>query len=137
VRSRSPRDWSSLGEQWLPVLVIAGAVPACGPSLPREQDIYHHASLRPGAVPAQGDAERELLERLPSLAVNEPVRLGDHTFVPLPAYASASGRTCTPVRVSGGGHELTRVACEQDGAWTFVPDIFDGGEDPFASEGSP
>lgn len=137
MRSRSSRARSSVGERWLPILVIAGAIPACGPSLPREQDIYHEASLRPGSVLARSDAERELLERLPTLPVNEPVRLGDRTYVPMPAYPSASGRTCTPVHESAPGHQLLRVACDQDGQWVFVPDVF-GGEDPFAATaGSP
>lgn len=111
---------------------LCSALAACGGrAIPRDQDVYHEASLRPGTVPAESDAERELLARLPSLAANEPVQLGDRVYLPLESYASASGRRCTPVRVRGAGREQTRVACESDGAWVFVPDVF-GGEDPFA-----
>ena len=108
--------------------VLAGC---SGRALPSDEDVYHEASLRPGSVPAESDAERQLLTRLPSLAANEPVQLGDQIYLPLDSYTSASGRRCTPVRVRSGGGERTRVACESDDAWVFVPDVF-GGDDPFA-----
>ncbi len=105
-----------------------------GPSTPRDQDVYHEASLRPGSVPADDEAERELLGRLPSLAAHEQLELGERQYVLLESYTSASGRRCTPVRVRGDGGDITRVACESDGAWVFVPDVF-GGADPFAAGG--
>ncbi|MDQ3034646.1 MAG: hypothetical protein M3Y87_19710 [Myxococcota bacterium] len=110
---------------------LCTALAACGGrAVPRDQDVYHEPSLRPGTVPADGEAERELLTRLP-LPANEPVRLGDRVFVPLATYASASGRFCTPVLVRGEGPDRTRIACESGDGWVFVPDVF-GGDDPFA-----
>lgn len=133
MRSRSVRSRLVRGE-WLPFLAIAGTIAACGPSIPREQDIYHQDSLRPGAVPAHSEAERELLAQLGTSGENTTVQAGDQTFVVLTGYASASGRRCVRLQQTGGGR--LRVACERDGTWTFVPDVFDG-EDPFASEASP
>lgn len=117
--------------------VAASLLAACGASPPREEDVYHESSLRPGTVAAETDAERELLARFPGLTENETVRLGDHTFVVLAGYASASGRRCVPVREQSSAGDRTRVACETEAGWTFVPDVF-GGDDPFAATaGSP
>lgn len=131
------RGRATLAGIGLSLVLLGVGLGACGASPPRDEDVYHESSLRPGTVPAETDAERELLERLPSLTENESVRLGDHTFVILAGYASASGRRCAPVREQTGTGDRTRVACETATGWTFVPDVF-GGDDPFAvTAGSP
>ena len=120
------------GSRHAAVIGLCSVLAGCGGrAIPRDQDVYHEPSLRPGSVPAESEGERQLLAQLPSLAANEPVQLGDRVYLPLDSYTSASGRRCTPVRVSGGGRDQTRVACESDDAWVFVPDVF-GGDDPFA-----
>ncbi len=111
-------------------LMVSGIAGCGGPGPARDQDVYHEASLRPGSVPADGDAERQLLDELPNLAANQPVRYGDRVFIPLDSYTSATGRRCAPIRETRVGGERTRVACEGADAWVFVPDVF-GGDDPF------
>lgn len=109
---------------WGVALVLSG----CGGADVRDEDVYHEASLRPGIVPAESEVDRNLLARLPSSVADEAVHVGDRVFVLHAAYASASGRRCVLVSEHGGS---TRVACEAQQGWVFVPDVF-GGHDPFA-----
>ena len=115
-------------------LLACVGLAGCGAAPVRDEDVFHEPALRPGVVPPASEAERELLSRLASLEPDREVRIGDHVFVPRARYAAASGRACMRIEVAGDG---ARVACEDDGAWVFVPDVF-GGDDPFReTTGSP
>jgi hypothetical protein len=123
MRGRAPLiGWSAL-------LASAIAAGCGGRPIPRDEDVYHEAALRPGEVPPVTEGERELLARLPELAADQSVHIGDREYVPLASYASASGRRCTPIREAGTVIR-TRIACESDAGWVFVPEVF-GGDDPF------
>lgn len=95
---------------------------ACAGSTPSESTIYHDPALRPGAIAATSSEERELLDRLAASPEPQTIDVNGSTFVLEPEYTAASGRRCRGVR-SG---ERTRLACDADGGWVFVPDVFDG-----------
>lgn len=112
------------------LLSVCGLV-ACGGSTPTEAAIYHDPALRPGAIDAASDVERELLSRLSELPAGESVRVGSGTFVLEPAYAAASGRRCRAI-ASVELPEARRLACEAPDGWVFVPDVRQepGGQEP-------
>lgn len=121
--------------QYAAFLGFCGVFGACGAHVVRDEDVFHEPGLRAGNVTPESDDERELLARLSSLPPNrEPVRFGERTYRVMAFYTSASGRHCSSLRESSprDARERTRVACEEDGAWVFVPDIF-GGVDPFST----
>jgi hypothetical protein len=114
---------------------FCGVLGACSARVVREEDVFHEPALRASSVPAESEGERELLSRLSSLAASdEPMRFGDRVYRVIGFYMSASGRHCASLRESSSSdpRERTRVACEEHGAWAFVPDVF-GGADPFAA----
>jgi hypothetical protein len=107
--------WAKLASLPVAGLIAAG----CGSGRPSDETIYHDPSLRPGVVEATTDAERELLARLGSVDGEQTIELDGSAFSAGPTYAAASGRRCRRVIPTLGGRE--RLACEADGAWTFVP----------------
>jgi len=111
------------------LLSVCGLV-ACGASAPTEAAIYHDPALRPGAVDAASDVERELLSRLSTLPAGQSV-VGSGTFLLEPAYAAASGRRCRAI-ASIELPDARRLACEAPDGWVFVPDVRQepGGQEP-------
>ena len=110
-------------------LAIGCAGPRAGPE---------HAAVSPPSAVAPGDElERELLRRLPELPAEQPVTIHDTTVIARAPYFAASGRTCRALTIAASGAasgaaagqgaegaSRARLACREDGAWFFVPQIF-------------
>lgn len=106
-------------------LALVSSLAGCGGSQePSERDIWYTTSLRPGTVEPDTQGERELLARMESIPVSEPVTFAGQTFLVDAPYAAASGRSCRSVRVEGGRDVELKLACEEDAGWVFVPDVF-------------
>ena len=103
-------------------LLTLGAVAllgGCGASTPRESDIFYDPSLRAGRVEPATEAERQLLAGLDTAPDSQPLTFGGETFLAGAAYDAASGQRCRAIEAAG----VTRLACESDGQWAFVPEI--------------
>ncbi len=93
---------------------------ACGTAAPTEHEIFYTPELRPGTELAVNDAERALLERLPSAVDLAELSVAGQSFQLEPTYAAASGRRCRRVH-----SDHLRLVCEDAaGQWVFVPDPF-------------
>lgn len=93
-------------------------VPACGAAEPREADIFHDSALRPSVVQPASDAERAVLSSLAEDPQSDELAVSGQVFRLEPTYYAASGRRCR--RVVG---PTTRLACETDEGWAFVPEL--------------
>jgi hypothetical protein len=80
------------------------------------------------ALPAHTRLEQALLRALPTLPSGQPRQIAGSTIVAEAPYTAASGRTCRPVSIQENGKSLARLACQRDGAWYFVPDVFGAAE---------
>lgn len=98
----------------------------CGGSQPpSDEQIWYEASLRPSHLEPTSEQERTLLSRLDSLPSGEPVTVDGGTYVVEAPYYAASGRRCRTLRAAGGTESLgSRLACEGEGGWYFVPNPF-------------
>lgn len=109
------------------LLLSLGGTGCGGAETPAERDIWYTSSLRPGHVAPETQGERELLARMGQVPANEPVTFGGQTFVVDEPYFAASGRQCRSVTVRPtpeAERVEVKLACEDDTAWVFVPDVF-------------
>ncbi|WP_428265145.1 hypothetical protein [Haliangium sp.] len=88
---------------------------------PRNPDLW-----RPSVSEPVDGAEREILLELPSLAPGQQASIAGRVVVAEAPYPAASARTCREVHISSdaGGPERARLACREDDAWFFVPEVF-------------
>ena len=78
--------------------------------------------LAPSAVATTSQAEQELLLQAQTLPVDQPVEVaGLHVLAGAP-YSAASGRVCRELRVD----EQTRLVCDGETGWLFVPVLLEG-----------
>ena len=113
--------------------LVATALSGCGASADYyapEPDPYYQRVIAPGRVPAANGAETALLSGLADLAPNEEATFGADVFIAGTPYMAASGLVCRSIVGPGsaaGGQ--TRLACTDQTAWFFVPDVH-GSEPP-------
>lgn len=93
-----------------------------------------HFSRPPTAMAAGGGtaepaspAEAKVLEQLDAVAPGQPKAVGDLTVVADAPYHAASGKKCRQVTMTTKRSpkvSRTRLACNDGGAWQFVPNVF-------------
>lgn len=85
----------------------------------------------PSAIEPANEIERAILERLPTLAPEQPVTIDDAIVSAAAPYHAASGRTCRSLTITSADHSAhSRLACREDAAWFFVPQVFQADEPP-------
>ncbi len=81
---------------------------------------------KPGRLEPATPTERQLLERLDSLATGELLSLEGTTVTADAIYTSASGSKCRRVSFVSDQKQQPRLACRDEQGWFFVPDVFGG-----------
>lgn len=84
----------------------------------------------PSTIEPANEIEREILQRLPALAPEQPVTIEGAMVSAAAPYHAASGRTCRFLTITSADRSSrSRLACHEDAAWFFVPSIFQS-DDP-------
>jgi hypothetical protein len=79
----------------------------------------------PSAIEPANEIERAILQRLPTLVPEQPVTIDGAIVSAAAPYHAASGRTCRSLTITGADHTAhSRLACREDAAWFFVPQVF-------------
>lgn len=107
---------------FIPVHVLVAAL-ALGCT--RSQHVAEPGPSGPSAIEPANQTEREILQRLPALAPEQPVTIEGAIVSAAAPYHAASGRTCRFLTITGADRSSrSRLACREDAAWFFVPPIF-------------
>jgi hypothetical protein len=83
----------------------------------------------PSTLEPANDTEREILQRLPALAPEQPVTIQGAIVSAAAPYHAASGRTCRFLTIASADRSSrSRLACREDAEWFFVPPVFQSDE---------
>jgi hypothetical protein len=95
----------------------------------RSQPVAEPGPPGPSAIEPANETEREILQRLPTLAPEQPVTIDGAMVSAAAPYHAASGRTCRPLVITGADRSArSRLACREDAEWFFVPQVFQADE---------
>lgn len=96
----------------------------------RSHHVAEPGPAAPTAIEPANEIEREVLQRLPTLAPEQPITIDGATVSAAAPYHAASGRTCRSLVITGADRSArSRLACRDDAAWFFVPQVFQA-DDP-------
>lgn len=115
------------------VIVLSALTFGCGGSneyYAPEPDPYYQRVIEPGQVEPANESEAQLLEQLSEVPVDTPTAIGSCTAVAGASYVAGSGRICRRLAIQcpdAGAASAMRVACTDQTAWFFVPDVFASG----------
>lgn len=102
----------------------------------RSQPVAEPGPAGPGTIEPANQIEREILQRLPALAPEQPVTIEGAIVSAAAPYHAASGRICRSLTITSADRSArSRLACRDDAAWFFVPQVFQTDE-PRAAEPS-
>lgn len=129
-RSRvgSPRVWGEAA-----IFVLFASACAGTQVAPTQAEVEEAGNTGTQLAPTN-DTERGVLARLSELPPNRVTHVGSSVVVAGPEYYSASNRRCRGVQIGADEKSLVRrLACAADGAWYFVPDVFERAQPKSAS----
>lgn len=95
------------------------------PGCTRSHHVAEPGPSAPSTIEPADEVEREILQRLPTLTPEQPVTIDGAIVSAAAPYHAASGRTCRSLTITNADRSArSRLACREDAAWFFVPQVF-------------